>query len=277
MIALPRLFGFSAIVVAAVLFAFWLARLLAMSRIGEQADSLLRDGGGDRFDPASVAALPDPARRFLLHALATGTRLPASVRLTIEGSMRLKPDGPWLPMASEQVSAPPHGMVWQATVGRWPMRILGYDAAESGEAQMRWWLWGIVPVVRASGPDIVKSAAGRVAGEAVWIPSRLLPPTGVEWTAVDDGRAIAKVKVFGEVTAITLSVDAEGRLERVELPRWDTNGPGPPRWSTFVVEMSGERTWSGVTIGSRGRAGWRLGEPDEFEFFRFDITEARFR
>ena len=44
---------------------------------------------------------------------------------------------------------------------------------------MRWALFGLIPMAAASGPDITRSASGRMNSEAIWffdgytIPSRL--------------------------------------------------------------------------------------------------------
>jgi len=45
--------------------------------------------------------------------------------------------------------------------------VVGYDRLSSGTAQMRWRLLGLLPVMTAAGPDITRSAAGRLAGELV--------------------------------------------------------------------------------------------------------------
>jgi hypothetical protein len=53
---------------------------------------LAMEGDGDVFDPATVAGLPDPARRFLLRAIAPGAPLARSVELVGPGTIRLAPD-----------------------------------------------------------------------------------------------------------------------------------------------------------------------------------------
>ncbi len=39
---------------------------------------------------------------------------------------------------------------------------------------MRWKLFGIVPVMRADGPDVSRSAKGRLELESLWLPSVLV-------------------------------------------------------------------------------------------------------
>lgn len=240
--------------------------------------ALQAGGGRDVFDPAMVAGLPEPAQRYLRRAIAPGTPLARSVRLAMHGTLRLSPGATPLPMRAEQVLAPPAGFVWRARVGRGAMRLRGFDRYAQAEGAMRWWLLGLVPVVRADGADVTRSAAGRLGGEAVFIPSTLLPASGVGWEAVDDSTARVHLAVDGEPVATTLRIARDGRLRGASLMRWrDDAGGGAPGYVRFDVEFDGERTFGGYTVPARMRAGWRLGEADEFPFFDAAIDSAEYR
>ena len=80
-----------------------------------------------------------------------GTPLARSVRLTMHGTLRLSPGGNALTMRAEQVLAPPAGFIWRARVGRGAMRFRGFDRYGNGEGGMRWWMLGLLPIVRAGG------------------------------------------------------------------------------------------------------------------------------
>ena len=56
--------------------------------------------------------LPEPARRWLSHAIAPGTPLWGSVELTMHGQIKL---GRWRPFTARQVLTPPDGYIWAAT------------------------------------------------------------------------------------------------------------------------------------------------------------------
>jgi len=255
------------------------------SRRRQEADartlgrSLRRSPAGDVFDPATVDGLPAPAQRYLRHTLAPGTPLFPSVRLSMHGRLRLRPGATPMPMQAEQVLAPPHGLVWRARAGPWWMRIRGFDRYGHGRGTMRWWLYGLIPLVQADGPDVTRSAAGRLGGEAIFVPAMLLPQSGARWEAIDDDTARGTIQVNREAVTFTVAVDAAGRLQRVRLPRWrDDRGDGTPGYDRFVVDhFDRERTFDGVTIPTRFRAGWRLGEPDAFPFFEATLDSARYR
>lgn len=242
-------------------------------------DELARPGDGAVFAPSMTDGLPAPARRYLRRAIAPGTPLARSVELRMHGSLRLAREAEPLPMRAEQVLAPPGGMVWRAAVGRGAMRMVGFDRYGRGAGEMRWWLLGLVPVVRAGGADVSRSAAGRVGLEACLVPSALLPGAGARWEEVDDTTARVRLRVGGETVDFTVEVDPDGRLRRVSGMRWNGDPRnGPVGYLRFDVDRFGdERAFGGYTIPTRLRAGWRLGEPGEFPFFESVIDEAVFR
>src|SRR3712207_9074453 len=82
-----------------------------------------------------VAGLPEPARRWLTHALAPGTPLWPSVVLTMRGEIRL---GAWRPFTATQVLRPPHGFVWAATARVAGLPVVGYDRYGSGSGEVNW-------------------------------------------------------------------------------------------------------------------------------------------
>ena len=56
------------------------------------------------FDPSMVARLPEPARRWLVHAIAPGTPLWQTVELSMRGEIRL---GAWRPPSHGRCSPRP--------------------------------------------------------------------------------------------------------------------------------------------------------------------------
>jgi len=73
-------------------------------------------------------------------------------------------------------------LVWIARVGG---VVEGVDGYADGQGAMQWKLLGLIRLLHAQGPDVSHSAAGRVAAEAVWVPTALLPRFGVTWQAAD--------------------------------------------------------------------------------------------
>jgi hypothetical protein len=233
---------------------------------------------GERFRPEMVDDLPEPARRYFLHAIRPGTELASSVVLEMDGQIRLQPDGPWLPMQARQVLGPPRGLVWEATAGRGLMRFAGADTCAEGRGRMIFRLWDWIPIVQGDGPDLSRSARGRLAGEAIWSPAALLPGRGVTWEPVDGRSARATQVVDGEPIPMTLTVEADGRLRSVTMERWgDKTDDGRYAPIPFGFEVLEERDFGGYTIPSRAAGGWWFGTDRYFDFFHPTIQRAEFR
>ncbi|MFI6520944.1 DUF6544 family protein [Spirillospora sp. NPDC050679] len=227
------------------------------------------------FEPSMAASLPEPARRWLLHAIRPGTALLTSVRLTMHGRIRL---GHWCPFQADQLLNPSKGFEWAATARPLGLPVSGADRYHDGRGEMRWRLLGAVPVLSAVGPDITRSAAGRLAAEFVMAPATALSPQ-VTWEPIDHARARALVAIDGRTHPATLTVAADGALESVALPRWGRPGKGPFAEHPFGVRVHGEATFDGFTILSEASAGWWHGTEHwkDGEFIRFTVDRARYR
>ena len=232
---------------------------------------------GETFDPKMVSDLPEPAQRYLMHTIKPGTRLAGSVYLEMEGRIGLQPGGEKLPLRAQEILAAPGGFIWKASAGSGLMRISGYDFFRKGEGGMRWFLWGVIPVMAADGPDITRSAAGRVALEAIaWLPSVLFARSEVRWEAIDDRSARVYLRVGDEETESIIHVSPDGRLESLEMMRWEVDGlDGSPEYLKSVADVTGEeREFGGYIVPSRVRLTSKVGTPQENPFFEATILSA---
>jgi hypothetical protein len=219
------------------------------------------------FDPDQLGALPPEAQRYLRAAIEPGTPLAAGVRLAMRGSIKL---GRWLPFRSRQLLVPSRGTVWVARVGG---VITGSDRVVDDAGGMSWKLLGLVPVMHAEGPDVSRSTAERAAGESIWAPTAVAGAAA--FTDAGPGRARLTVDVASHRVEVEHQLDEDGRLTGSSLRRWgDPDGTGTWSAHPFGVEVTGNRTFGGVTIPHRGRAGWHHGT-DRWEdgvFVRYEIT-----
>jgi hypothetical protein len=194
----------------------------------------------------------------------------------MHGEIKLKT---WYSFSAEEVISWGHGMVWRATVRMRGVPILGRDSFVEGRGAMQWKLFGILPVVNASGPDITRSAAGRTNIESIWLPSALAQ-SPVTWEERAPLRPHARFTAHGEAAEIDYVTDHQGRLKSVNMPRW--GNPGGSQWGYYncggLVEEEG--TFGAYTIPTRMRVGWYFGTErfeSEGEFFRVIIEEASYR
>jgi hypothetical protein len=222
------------------------------------------------FSEAELDGLPPAVRRHLQAAIAPGTPLATSARLEMRGQLKL---GRWLPFWAEQILAPHQGFHWAARVAG---VIGGFDQYLDGRGELRWKLLGLVPVMRADGPDVARSAVGRAAGEAMWLPTALLPRFGVQWEAADDRHITARFSLDGSEVDLQYLLAEDGRIRSVVFDRWgDPDRSGAWGWYPFGGEVTGYRSFGGVKVPSAGRIGWFYGTNrwSEGEFFRFQLTD----
>ena len=228
------------------------------------------------FNSALIANLPDIAKQYFTHTIAPGTPLARAVRLRMHGEIKLKASAPF---RAEEVIRSDRGLIWQASVRMKGLPVSGYDRFVDGAGEMRWKLLGLIPMIRASGADITRSAAGRFAAESVWLPSLLLSPD-VSWAARDSNVARVALNVGGQAAEMEFVIDESGRLQNMTMQRWGNPEGGEFHRASFGGTVEDESTFGGYTIPTRLRIGWYFGTERfeaEGEFFRCTIDDAVFR
>ncbi|MEQ9586892.1 MAG: hypothetical protein RJS97_02925 [Parvibaculaceae bacterium] len=274
MIWLVYLIGFLALLVAAL--AGWRA---VDGRADQSAWKYLAgmgSGKGRMFDPAMVTDLPEPARRYFRFTIQPGTPLHMVVEIDMTGELGLgtmaAPN--YQSMQARQILAPPQGLVWKVKTGA----ISGSDGALPESSWTRFWLFGLFPVVRASGPDHRRSAFGRVAAEAAfWAPASLLPGDHVRWEPLDENGARAFVQYGAFEQAVDITVDDRGAPSRVVIQRWsNANSEKQFREQPFGGDLSDFREFEGYRLPTRVEGGNHIGTPDYFPFFKAVVTDIRF-
>lgn len=226
------------------------------------------------FDPEMTARLPPAARAWLAHTIEPGTPLWQTVELVMHGRIRL---GQWRTFTARQILAPPRGYIWAATARVAGLPVTGFDRLSSGTGQMSWRFLHLVPVMTAEGPDITRSAAGRMAGEIVLLPTAFQTATWEQ--SGQPGTARASWQLADNSETAELRVNEDGRLLEVRVNRWGNPGNAPFGRHPFGVSIEAESAFSGVTIPTRFRAGWEWGTSGQAagEFFQAEIAQAIFR
>jgi hypothetical protein len=241
-----------------------------VSGLKELERELIRPAAQANFAIDEVGGLPEPVQRYFSAAIAPGTPLATSTRLRMKGEIKVKR---WLPFKARQVLSPQLGFVWAGRAGG---LIVGSDSYLGGKGLLDWKVAGLVTVAHAEGPDTSRSAAGRAAAEAIWLPTALLPRFGVRWSAEAPDRITAAYSLGDTPLELHLQIDGEGRVVDLVFDRWgDPDNSGDFGEHRFGGEITGHRTFHGLTIPSAGRLGWYYGTDrwSEGEFFRYEILE----
>jgi hypothetical protein len=228
------------------------------------------------FDPAMVANLPDPARRYFLYTIAPGTALHTTAVIEMGGEigMGTRAAPGYRPMRARQILSP-RGFVWELDAGL----IGGSDGMTPDTSWTRFRLAGLLPIVRVGGnADHFRSAFGRVVAEGTfWTPAALLPGPGITWEAVDADTARVTVTARGLAQPVEITVAPDGRPLRVVLPRWSNANPDKAwRLQPFGGDLAEFRSFEGYRLPTAVDGGNLIGTEDYFPFFKARVSAIRF-
>lgn len=217
-----------------------------------------------------LRGLPDPACRWLEHAVSVSAQLPRRATLRMHGQIRL--GRRWHTFTATQILVPTVGFVWSAQTRIAGLPVRGYDCYADGRGTMRWQLLG-VPIIRESGDGTTRSAIDRLAAESVLLPSSLID---ADWRRTADlDTAAYRRKVAGHPfrSPVTITVAADGRLLKVAMQRWGNPAGGTFDLQPFVVSFDGEFKAGPLIVPDDIRASWpRAGG----EFFRASLDAVNF-
>jgi hypothetical protein len=231
---------------------------------------------GGVFDEAMVADLPDVARRYFLHAIQPGTPLATQLHWHYTAEMKPGANLPWMPLEADQILVKERGFVWKATAQMGPLIVTATDHYLNSNGRMRIALFGLVPIISATGPDLSRSAMARLVIEGVTLPSTLLPGPNVNIEVVDSSRFSVITQLDGETTPITVAVDPSGRPMEVTMQRWgNLTDDGSYQFIPYGMQITGERTFDGYTIPTEVAGGWWYGTEQYLEVIRLSVDRAR--
>lgn len=229
-----------------------------------------------RFSASMVAALPEPARRFLTFAITDGTPLYTVAEITMSGKFSLgSKDAPnYIDMHATQVLAAPHGFIWKMSGGSGLTSLSGSDSG----SWTRFWLAGLLPVARlGNDSDHSRAAFGRCVAESVfWTPAVLLSDD-VKWDRVDDDTVCFSITHHGISQSVEITIDDQGQPLSVAFQRWSNANPDQMyRFQPFGGILSEFREFQGFRVPTHVEAGNFFGTDDYFPFYIADVTAITF-
>jgi len=169
------------------------------------------------FSPENAGDLPAPVAKYFRHVLRSGQPLIRHAELTQEGEFLMGPEKWTRFRATHHVVVAPPGFVWDARIRMLPgLNVFVRDGYVGGAGTMDASLLGIYTLTHQSErPELDAGALQRYLGEAVWLPTALLPAAGVIWTAVSDRAAIATLTDGETTVSVEFRFDSAGDIVEV--------------------------------------------------------------
>jgi hypothetical protein len=245
----------------------------------------LHDHAGGPVAPYAIAdltELPAPVTRYFRRALHPGQRMVVSARITWAGQFNMGQPGRdnWRPFTAVQEFVPgAPGFVWNARIAMFPgIPVYVRDSFVGGRASMRGAIFGLIPVVTADGtPTLASGALQRYLGEAAWLPTALLPRSGVSWTAIDGTRARATIAGAGTTVSLEFRFDAEGHNVSVFAPdRFYDDGKRPAVARGWEARSQSFAEREGMVVAGAAVAEWHL-PSGTFAYWRGHPTAIEYR
>lgn len=214
-----KIIGFS-VVALAFLLAVW---IFVESRQTEGDIAAFRDrvaqtgsaSPAPAYDPALVADLPEPVRRYFAFVFAGPVPTHTVVRVEAEGEFRRPLTRDFNATTAEQVIAiGTPALVFSATTPVLPgVWARAYDYFADGEMEMKAKILSTLTVMdEAPTPALNATSLRRWLLESALYPQALLPGGPVAWEAVDEMSARAVATAGGLTATMIAHFNDEGRL-----------------------------------------------------------------
>jgi hypothetical protein len=248
------------------------------ARVRRDVAALWADVAESRpIDRRALDRLPLPVRTYLDKALGSRIGSIRTVRLQHGGTFRPSLDGGWLSIrGSQYFSVDPPGFVgWgraRIAPGLW---IDARDRALRGIGNMLVSAESSYTLADSSGPDLDQGALLRLLGEMAWFPPVFLDDRYVTWSAIDDRRAKATLRLNArEVTGIFEFGD-DGLPAMFSAERYRDLGNGKSALTPFTGRFSDFHIVDGLLVPHMMVAAWVV-DGQEFQYVRFHVERIEF-
>jgi hypothetical protein len=224
---------------------------------------------GNALGMPGETGLPPLVRGYLERALPPGAEIPRQVRVSQVGEMRQEPGGRWLRFSAvEDFAVAEIAYSWRARFRIIPLvRLHVVDSYNGDEGRLEARLFGLVPVMRARGPDLAEGEAMRYLAELPWAPHAMLANSSLEWRAVDARSVEVAARVGAERAAVHLEFDDDGDVAGSftdARPRTEGKSVVRRPWRGVFGDYG---VFGGVRVPTSAEVRWEL--PDgEFTYWR---------
>lgn len=225
----------------------------------ETAAALARLGGPTSADPyreSLLVALPVPVQRYFHTTLKDGQRMIRAAQVTQEAEFFI--NNAWRPLkATQSFRTSPPAFVWDARIDMAPL-LPAYvrDSYIDGHGAMKAGLYGVITLANLSNlHELSLGALQRFLGEAIWLPTALLPSPLVTWTPGDDHSATATLRDAGHEVSLRFEFDDTGSVRTISGDRYK-EAQGNFALEKWRITCGEVRERNGMRIPMRCEVAW---------------------
>lgn len=226
----------------------------------------------------TTAEMPELVRAHVARNAGSPQPPGAVVRLTQRGEMRRSPTEPWSAFTGrEDLWTGECAFDWRA---RWAlnptMRLTVRDRLRGGRGRMRGRVWGVFPILWASGPGIDRGSLMRYLAELPWVPRAMAANPALRWRTLGDSTVEVSAALDGAPVAVRLEFDADGDIASAWTPARPRDTPEGSVDTPWGGTHERYAELAGMRIPTRCEVWWDLPE-GRFTWWRAEITAAEIR
>lgn len=212
-------------------------------------------------DPFKLEHVPSPVARYLRRALRDRHLMVAHAELRQSGTLRSSLNGRWMPFTARHNIVPGRTeFMWQASVKAFPfIRLNVRDSYINGQGASDVKLFSAFTLGRQDGGEPVNAGSlHRYLAEAVWYPTALLPSHDLQWSAIDDTKALATLTHGDTTVSLEFWFNPSGAVAAIYTPgRW---GAFPEGYKEMPWEgrFHDYRLHGGLLVPTWAEVGWHI-------------------
>ena len=211
---------------------------------------------GPAFDAATLDQLPPPVLRYFRTALRADQPMIRSAIATQDAEFFI--NGAWRPLrATQHFRTSPPAFVWDARIDMAPLiPAFVRDSYIDERGAMTAAMFGVVTLADQSGTrELNLSALQRFLGEAVWMPTALLPSDRIAWTARDDRSALAMLTDGANSVTLLFEFGEDGMVTAMSGERFK-EASGTYSLQTWQIQCDEPRQRDGILIPMHCEVSW---------------------
>jgi hypothetical protein len=222
--------------------------------------------------------LPVPVARYFRFALKESQPLARTARIRHAGEFNL--NDKWIPFESEQhFSTQPPAFVWDAQMKMNPlMNVRVRDGYSNGRGSMLAKIYALFTVMNAPGEGDEKLAAGalqRYLAESAWQPTGLLPRENLQWSPINEKKALATLTDSGLTVSLEFEFNEIGEISGIFSPARFREVNGEYKPFPWAGRFWNYQEAGGMKIPIEGEVEWQMPEGNQ-PYWRGRIIEARY-
>ena len=235
-----------------------------------------------QYTETELVGLPVPVARYFRSVLREGQAIIRQADVTWSGQFNMGKAGRdrWVPYTATELFVPEtREFVWDARLALAPgLPVLVSDSFVDGTGAMHAAILGLIRVVDVTGTaDIARGELLRFLGEAVWLPTALLPSQGVHWSPIDDSSARATISGGAVTVSAEYRFADDGSIVSMSSKeRLLDDGENPPSVHPWggIYRRYAER--NGVRVPMESEVHWDL-PAGRFTYWRGTPTHIVYR